>query len=83
MNMKIFAIFDAKAEAYNQPFFLTNEGQATRGFSDAVNDPQSIMGKHPADFTLFRIGTYNEETAEIKSESPTVLGVGVEFQTPT
>lgn len=80
MILKIFAIYDAKAEAYNQPFFLHNEGQATRGFSDAVNDKNSIMGKHPADFTLFRIGTFDDSTSTITSESPIVLGVGVEFQ---
>lgn len=82
MKLKMFSIRDCKAELYNPPSYFHNEGQATRQFSDAINNPETPYGQHPEDYTLFRIGTYDDETAEITPESPIALGVGVEFLKP-
>lgn len=83
MKTKIYTIFDSKAEAFNAPFYFQHDAQAIRGFADAVNSPESHIGMHPEDYTLFVIGTYDDETAEIKTESPAALGVGVIFLNKT
>ncbi len=61
----IFSIYDSGASAYLPPFVLPAAGMAERSFSDCVNDKSHAFSRHPADYTLFQIGTWDEQTAEI------------------
>lgn len=80
MLSKVYTVFDSKTGAYMQPFFMAAKGAAIRAFSDLVNDSQHTFGKHPEDYVLFEIGTYDDLSAELVSySSPQSLGVGVEF----
>ncbi|AXH72209.1 MAG: nonstructural protein [Microviridae sp.] len=79
MVMKIFSIYDVKAELYNQPFFMPARGQALREFADLVNDSQSRISKHPADYKLVCIGSFDDVTGEIVSAEHESLGRGDEF----
>ncbi|AXL15310.1 nonstructural protein [Microviridae sp.] len=80
MKLKIFTIFDQKAKAFITPFFLPEEGMAIRTFTDCVNDKEHQFGKHPQDYTLFNVGAWADNTAQIiMNEAPIVLGNGVEF----
>lgn len=80
MKHKIFTIFDAKAKAYLPPFFLPEEAQAVRVFTDCVNDPKHAFSLHPADYTLFTLGAWADNTAQIiTNETPISLGVGIEY----
>lgn len=67
MILKIFAVRDMKAEAFLQPFFSPSVGSALRAFSDAVNDKNCPFNKHPDDYVLYEIGTYNDQTAWIEA----------------
>lgn len=80
--MKIFTVYDSKSEAYLQPFFMQSKGAAVRAFSDLANDKAHTFGKHPEDYVLFEIGSYDEFTAAIVSHAPVSLGVAVEFLRP-
>ena len=81
MKLKIFSIFDAKAEAFNTPFFFNMTGQATRAFQDLVADPQSAISKHPEDYTLFEIGEFDTDTANVTPlPTPHSLGLGIEYK---
>lgn len=66
MMKKIFAIFDEKAEAFLQPFFLDTVGQAERALIDCMSDSTHNFARHPSDYTLFLIGEFDQLTAEIK-----------------
>jgi len=80
MITKIFTVYDSKAEAYLQPFFMPNRGQAIRAFQDTVNDPKTQFHKHPSDFSLFEIGTYDDLSGAITMHDAKVnLGTAVEF----
>ena len=84
MLQKIFAIYDSKAESFTNPVYLNSTGLAVRTFSDSVQDPESQFAKHPADYTLFELGTYDDQTAEFKLLStPKSLFIAIEFITPT
>ena len=72
-KMKMFSVYDEKAQAYMRPFMFSTYGQATRAFSDGVNDPQSHMNKHYQDYSLYCIGEFDEETAALSPECPVVL----------
>lgn len=81
MTLKIFAIYDAKTEAYHQPFFLQTKGQAIRAFSDAANDPKTEFSRHPEDYTLFEIGEYDDQTGSVHNLTVNLaLGSALELQ---
>ncbi len=80
MKTGIFAIYDSKAEAYLQPFFSQNKATAIRQFTQATQDGGTPFNKNPGDYTLFAIGTWDEQTAEIEQdEVKTPLGTAIEF----
>jgi len=80
---KVYTVYDSKTEAYLQPFFMASNGAALRAFIDAVNDPASAFGKHPEDFTLFELGTWDESTASLAMlATPVSLGVAITFLKP-
>ena len=82
MNHLLFTVYDAKAEIYLPPFFVPTVGIATRAFSDAINSDTHQFGKHPHDYTLFRLGSFDDHDASISDQTPKSLGNGVEFLTP-
>jgi len=63
--MKIYSVYDSKAEAYLQPFFVLKRGLAIRAIQEAIKDEKSNLSKYPADFTLFELGDWNEDTGQI------------------
>lgn len=65
--MKVFSVFDCKAEAHLQPIFAPTNAVAIRIFIEAAMDQNHNFHKYAADYTLFEIGTFNEETAELKA----------------
>lgn len=78
--LNLYSVFDQKAKAYLAPFAMTNDDVAMRAFADTVNDGESPMAKHPEDYTLIRLGTFDDDTGEItKPELAEVLGKGVMF----
>jgi len=80
MKHGIYVVHDAKAEAYMTPFFMGNDATAIRGFSDAVNNPETPFGKHTSDYTLFCIGEYSDQSGTIEPITPRPVGNGVDFK---
>ncbi len=81
MKHKMFVIYDSKANAYLQPWFLTTQPMAQRAFSDCVNDEDHNFGRHPEDYTLFTIGEFDDANAKIEWKSPTSMGNGIQYKT--
>lgn len=69
MLLRIYSIRDEKSLSYGTPFFQSTDGLALRAFADLVNDPKSIISKHPEDFSIWFIGTFDDEAAQIVTES--------------
>lgn len=81
MITKAFAIYDGKGKMFGVPFFMPQPGLATRAFMDLVNDPQSTVNRHPADYTLYQIGSFDDNSGELFSDDPHVLlGHGSDFK---
>jgi len=79
--MKIYSIYDSKAEAYLQPFFSPNNAVAIRNFQNVLQDPNSNINRWPEDFTLFAIGTWDEDTGQITpAEQIKSLGNGLQHR---
>ncbi len=79
MKQLMFVIYDSKANAYMQPWFLTQQGMAQRAFSDCVNDADHNFGRHPEDYTLFQIGEFDDQTAKVEWTTPKAMGNGIEY----
>lgn len=61
MITSVFAVYDMKAKAFMQPFFSPMAATGIRAFSVAVNDPTTLLHKHPEDFVLFHLGSFDDE----------------------
>lgn len=80
MRLFVFSVFDAAAQAYLQPFFFPMPGQAIRAFVDAVNGGNEQFSRHAADFTLFQVGEFVQDTGELLAQAPKSLGNALQFK---
>ena len=69
MKLKAFSIYDTATKVFNRPFYQHTKGQAIRSFTDLVNDDQTEISKHPSDYALFLLGTFEDDTGSLFSES--------------
>lgn len=80
MLLKVYTVYDTKAECYLQPFYCKSKGEALRSFTEISNDKNSQIGKYPEDFTLFELGEWSDATAKFgQHDTPISLGVAIEF----
>lgn len=70
MLYRIYSVFDVQAQAYAAPFFLQRDEIAVRAFRDAVMNPEHPMSKHPEDYRLYRLGTFNDADGFLQDEVP-------------
>lgn len=64
--MKLFRIYDIKAEGYQWPFPENNAATAIRALeSGPLSNENHEYAKHPEDFVLFEVGEVSNETADI------------------
>jgi hypothetical protein len=69
MRLNTYSIYDSAAKCYQRPFFAGQDGEALRMFGDLANGLNDTpIGQHPEHFHLYRIGTYDDQTATIKNE---------------
>lgn len=82
MLLQIFTVYDSKAEAFITPFFMQNIPTAVRVFGDMVNSHDHAFAKHPEDYTLYHLGSYDDDNGNFNlMESKSSLGVGIQFVT--
>lgn len=80
MIIRVFAVYDSKTVAFMQPFFSQSSGSAMRAFGDAANDKQSGLYKHPGDYQLYEIGTFDDNEGFLKACVPVkLLGLAADF----
>lgn len=81
--MKMFSVYDKKAECFSQPFFMKATGLALRGFCDMINSGEKNQySAHPEDFDLYELGTWDEETGVVEQyDIRKLLGNGLDYVT--
>lgn len=73
MKTILIAVRDQKANGFTQPFTAGSRGIAIRSWADQLNDKDNAKSdqvRHPEDFTLWHIGSYDDATAEIELIKP-------------
>lgn len=82
----LFCTFDRASQSYSPPFAAPHAGMAIRGFSDAISNPSkdTDISRHPDDFDLFEIGTFDSSTGRIVPvdflDKPLVQGKQIAIQ---
>lgn len=79
MKLNMYSIFDTGSGIYLRPFFMQSDGQATRSFGDIAQDKDHDIGKHPEDYTLFKLGLFDDNTGEIVSWPPEKIATALEL----
>jgi hypothetical protein len=60
MKRQVYSLYDEVSEYYLSPLFLHNDAEATRMFLDILLDDKTMPGRHPKDYKLYQIGTYED-----------------------
>ena len=79
MKLNAYTIYDVASGIYMRPFFSQADGQAVRGFKDIATDADHEIGKHPEDYTLYRIGNFNDTTGKMAGEELEKLATALEM----
>ena len=77
-KLKLFSIYDTKAEFYAAPFVARNSVCARRLFARLLCDQTLPYIQAPADYALVDIGVFCDTTAAINSTSPRMICSGIE-----
>lgn len=79
MNI-ICAIYDEKAQAYFGIHEAPTAGHAIRAFGDHVQSKQSPLSRHPGDYKLYKLGSFDPTSALATfDKNPIYLSVGSDF----
>lgn len=65
MIIHAYTLYDRKALQYHQPFFAVSDGAAVRMLQDLVADSNTLPGRHPGDFVLYRCGAYDDSNGSL------------------
>lgn len=76
----VVSIYDRASGLYTRPVYVPSTGAAVRSFQDEINDsrPDNQLNKHPDDFDLFQIATWDDNSAQyVQGENmPMLLALG-------
>lgn len=67
MKLNIYCVHDSKGKAFVSPFYFPEVGQATRHFSDLVNEGKNIVSRHPEDYKLYHMGYFDDQAGVFES----------------
>jgi len=65
MKQFMFALYDSKARVFCTPFFVPTQAVALRAFRHVANDEATQVSASPEDFTLFELGTWDDDKGRI------------------
>lgn len=66
----VYSIYDKKLATYGLPYCSDNDILAVRAFGGACRDQNMTVAMYPDCFDLYRIGTYDEGSSELKHITP-------------
>lgn len=77
-TLLVCAIMDAKVGAFSPPMYFRSKGEAVRSFLDALSDSQTSLSKHPRDYQMFLVGTFDDQTGHLTPVTIEMLHAGEE-----
>ena len=62
MIVSVYTVFDKKAGAFLQPFFIQNDSLAVRAIRDVMADKEHSFYRYAEDYQLFQAGEFCDQT---------------------
>lgn len=82
--MKLYTAYDSKVKAFLRPFWQRNTGEAMRTWESMCNDETQMPCRHPEDFTLFELASFDELTGKISAlETPHSIATALSVRKKT
>lgn len=75
MILKAFAFLDTKVGTFSAPFFFPHEGYAVRAAIECGSDLSTSIGRHPYDFTLYRLADFDDQLGSFGPAGPVAIGI--------
>lgn len=60
LKLRLYSIYDSKAEQFSPPQVYHNDMLALRAFEGLVNDDKTLINSYPEDFSLHYIGNLGD-----------------------
>lgn len=58
--LRLYSIYDSKAEQFSPPQVYHNDMLALRGLESLVNDDKTLINSYPEDFSLYYLGNLGD-----------------------
>ena len=78
MKKNLYAVIDTASGVYDGPIPGQSDGQMIRSFSDMAVNAEHPIGQHPEDYSLIKVGTWNDGTGEVEDFQNTTMITGLE-----
>lgn len=84
MILHVCSIRDRAVDSFGSPICVPALGQAVRSFTDEVNrkSDDNQLNRHPDDFDLYVLGTFNSDTGLFDCGVPRMICVGKDIYVP-
>jgi len=79
MKHNIYSIFDTASGIYQRPIFSRADGEIMREFQNICVDREHPCGMHPEDYSLIRVGTFDDQNGFLTDDSNETLATGLEM----
>ncbi len=79
MKTQLYSIYDTAAAVYQKPTFARTDGEIMREFQNICTDKEHPCGQHPEDYSLFRLGIFDDVTGLLVNEDNECLSTGLEM----
>lgn len=73
----LYSIFDLTAEMYSEPKLAPTDGVFTRLVSDMIAEGNNQISNHPAEFAVYKLGTFNELTGNIEQDQKEICNCSI------
>ena len=82
--MRLYSIYDDKAEQFSPPQVYHNDMLALRAFQGIVNDDKMLIKKYPEDFSLYYVGNIGDSDGRYYIEHceasiPKMVGRAIDY----
>lgn len=74
MIKEIYTIYDHKLKVFLTPMFAHNEEEAKRIILEIASDPKTNLNKYPHDFSLMKIGEFDDYQGIVNPLQPENIG---------
>lgn len=58
--LRLYSIYDSKAEQFSPPQVYHNDMLALRAFESLVNDDKTLINTYPEDFSIYYVGNLGD-----------------------